>query len=131
MRQQAISFLLEYRITLATQLLQLWPVLYRDIRIDQPVLCHEAASAEAQPNSRRATMSIVDRICGGRRLTGGHTEYLSHVLAIGKRDRWAGEHDESFRAAGKRHKSVEIAKQPIGTTHNLPHVRTHDQWKLF
>jgi hypothetical protein len=31
MRQQAIGFFLDYRITLATQFLQLWSVLYRNV----------------------------------------------------------------------------------------------------
>jgi hypothetical protein len=103
----------------------------RQIRVDQPVRRNEAACAESHSNSRRATMSIVDRISGGRRLRGGYSEYISHVLAIGKCYRRAGEHDEGLGTSGQRHEDLQIAKQSIGTAHDAPHVRAKYQWECF
>src|ERR1700684_1719192 len=68
----------------------------RQIRVDQPVRRQEAAGAEPQSVCRSAAMSLVDRIRAVGSLSSRYSEHLLRVLAIGKRDRRAGEHDEGF-----------------------------------
>ena len=36
-----------------------------------------------------------------------------------------------FELPGSGIKSIQIAKQPIGATHNPPHIRTQDQWECL